>query len=441
VPATESRLPIFRASRAGIAAAAFCMQLALGAVYAWSVFLNPLREHFAASKVEVSLTFTITLAVLGVTAGFGGSLQRRFGPRAIASCAGLLYGAGVLLSGLAPNLTTLYLAHGVLGGIGLGLGYIVPLAVLIGWFPDKRGFITGLAVTGFGLGALLTGPMATALIQSYGLQSTLILLGAAYLLIVVAAAQFLRSAPEHYAPPGWTPPAQRVFRSDVERTLRDALRMPHWYLLWLMLALNVAAGAALISVAAPLAQEFTAVGPALGAVTVCLISLFNGLGRLFWGSLSDRIGRAATFLALFVLQTAAFLLLPTSDHFAAFLIPVAVIALCYGGGFGTMPAFAADVFGAKNAGTIYGAMLTAWSAGAIAGPLLIAAVPYRTALPLIAAMLAAAAVLPLAFHILVRHGGRASVERLLPPARRLPSVPRLRPARVRRDTGAGRSGS
>ena len=292
-----------------IACAAFCMQLALGAVYGWSVFLNPLREHFGASKVEVSLTFTITLAVLGITAGFGGSLQRRIGPRATASLAGLLYGSGVLLSGIAPNLATLYLAHGVLGGVGLGLGYIVPLAVLIGWFPDKRGFITGLAVMGFGFGALVTGPLATGMIASLGVQSTLMMLGATYLVIVVIAAQFMRSAPENYAPPGWIPPARQALRSDRDMTLIDALRTPHWYLLWLMLALNVTAGAALISVAAPLTQEFTQVGPALGAITVCLISLFNGLGRLFWGTLSDRIGRTSTFLALFLLQTAAFALL------------------------------------------------------------------------------------------------------------------------------------
>ena len=385
-----------------IACAAFCMQLALGAVYGWSVFLNPLREHFGASKVEVSLTFTITLAVLGITAGFGGSLQRRIGPRATASLAGLLYGSGVLLSGIAPNLATLYLAHGVLGGIGLGLGYIVPLAVLIGWFPDKRGFITGLAVMGFGFGALVTGPLATGMIASLGVQTTLMMLGATYLVIVVIAAQFMRSASENYAPPGWVPPARQALRSDRDMTLIDALRTPHWYLLWLMLALNVTAGAALISVAAPLTQEFTQVGPALGAMTVCLISLFNGLGRLFWGTLSDRIGRTSTFLALFLLQTAAFALLPASGHFTAFLVPVAIIALCYGGGFGTMPAFATDVFGAKNAGPIYGAMLTAWSAGAIAGPLLIAVVPYRTALPLIAAVLAMAAGLPLIFRALVQ---------------------------------------
>ena len=396
--------------RYAIAAAAFAMQLALGAVYAWSVFVNPLREHFAASAVEVCLSFTITIGVLGVTAAFGGSLQRRFGPRTIASVAALLYGAGVVLSGIAPDLTTLYLTYGVIGGVGLGLGYIVPLAVLIGWFPDRRGFITGLAVTGFGLGALVTGPLATALISSFGVQTTLVALGAAYLVIVAIAAQFMRAAPANYRPAGWTPPVQEARASAREMTLPQALRTPHWYFLWLMLALNVTAGSALISVAVPLTQDLLEVDSGFAAVTVCVISLFNGLGRLFWGTLSDRIGRSTTFLALCLLQALAFMLLPAMDHLAALLGPVAttgacvalfaVIALCFGGGFGTMPAFATDVFGARNAGAIYGAMLTAWSAGSIAGPLLIASIPYRTALPLIAWILVIAAALPLLFHAL-----------------------------------------
>jgi OFA family oxalate/formate antiporter-like MFS transporter len=394
------------AGRARIAAAGFCVQLALGAVYGWSVFLTPLQEQFSASKVATNLTFTITLAVLGVTAGFGGALQRRIGPRATATIAGLLYGTGVLLSGLAPNLALLYLTYGLLGGVGLGLGYIVPLAVLIGWFPDKRGFITGLAVTGFGLGALITSPLANTLIGAYGVQSTLMALGAAYLAIVVAAASFLRSAPENYAPPGWTPTTLAA-NSDRASTLTEALRTPHWYLLWTILAINVTAGAALISVAAPLVQELAHVSPALGALAVCLISLFNGIGRLVWGALSDVVGRERTFLALFLLQAVAFATLPVAPHVGALLIPIAVIALCYGGGFGTMPAFTADVFGAKNAGTIYGAMLTGWSAGAIVGPLLIAALPYRTALPLIAGMLSVASVLPLLFNALVQRADSA----------------------------------
>jgi OFA family oxalate/formate antiporter-like MFS transporter len=383
--------------RAGIAAAAFCMQLALGAVYGWSVFLSPLQSEFGAGRAAVNMTFTITLAVLGLTAGFGGGLQRRIGPRATATLAGVLYGLGIMLSGFAPNLPALYVAHGVLGGIGLGLGYIVPLAVLIGWFPDRRGFISGFAVAGFGLGALITSPLATELIAAYGVQNTLMLLGAAYFIVIVSAAQVLRPAPENYVPPGSPPLPQKAARVGGAMTLAQAVRTPHWHLLWWMLAINVSAGAALISVAAPLTQELAQVGPASGAVAVCVIALFNGIGRLLWGTLSDKIGRARTFLALFLIQGIAFALMPAIDGFALLLIPLAIIALCYGGGFGTMPAFAGDVFGAQNAGTIYGAMLSAWSIGAVAGPMWIAFVPYRMALPLIAIVLALAAALPLVF--------------------------------------------
>ncbi len=392
--------------RTTVAAAGLCMQLALGAIYGWSVFLIPLQDQFHAARSEVNLTFTITLAVLGITAGFGGSLQRRIGPRATATIAGFLYGSGILLSGLAPNLTMLYFTHGVLGGIGLGLGYIVPLAVLIGWFPDRRGFITGLAVTGFGLGAFITGPLATFLINSVGVQTTLVTLGAAYFAIVVGAAQFLRPAPSNFVPPGWTPPAQQALPIGSNFSLAEALRTPHWYLLWSMLALNVTAGAALISVAAPLAQELTGVGAVLGALLVSVISLFNGIGRLFWGTLSDRFGRARTVLIIFFLQIPAFALMSEVHNFAMLLFPVAIIALCYGGGFGTMPAFTTDVFGPKHSGTIYGAMLTAWSAGAIVGPLFIAAVPYHSALPLIAGLLSFAAALTVLFPADSRIGSR-----------------------------------
>src|SRR6185503_2644802 len=228
--------------RARIAAAAFFMQLALGAIYGWSVFLNPLQERFAATRAATNLTFTITLAVLGIAAGFGGRLQQRIGARATATLAGLLYGFGVFLSGLAQNLTEFYLTYGVLGGVGLGLGYIVPLAVLIGWFPDKRGFITGLAVTGFGLGAFATSPLAAELIGLVGVQKTLMLLGLSYLVVIVVAAQFLRSAPDGFTPSGWMPPATVPAGAGGNLTLAEALRTRHWYLLWGMLALNVAAG-------------------------------------------------------------------------------------------------------------------------------------------------------------------------------------------------------
>lgn len=381
-----------------IAIAAFCLQLALGAVYAWSVFLKPVISKYHVTPPQATLTFSITLLALGITAGFGGSLNSRFGPRAIAIAGGILYGLGTVLAGLAaPNIYVLYLTYGIIGGIGLGLGYIVPIAMLIKWFPDRRGFITGLAVAGFGAGAALTGPLAANfLLPTFKLNMTFIILGIVYFIIVIIAALFFRTAPDGYAPVGWTPSSTQTSTSVARSyTLAEALRSPRWYLLWFILALNVTAGAALISVASPLAQEFTGVSVGVASTLVITISIFNGAGRLFWGWLSDATGRPYTFLIIFIVQIFAFLATPFIGSIALLFIPASIIGLCYGGGFGTMPAFAADFFGPKNAGTIYGAMLTAWSAGGIVGPLLIASLDHKTALYILAALMLVSCVLPL----------------------------------------------
>ncbi len=388
-----------------IATAAFCMQLALGAVYAWSVFLKPVSGLYKVGLPQANLTFSITLLALGITAGFGGYFNSRFGPRTIATVAGIIYGLGIILAGfVAPNIFLLYLTYGIIGGIGLGLGYIVALAMLIKWFPDRRGFITGLAVAGFGGGAAITGPIAAnLLIPPLGLGTTFVILGIAYLVIVVVSAQFFQTAPEGYAPAGWAPSVQQQgLRARHDFSLREALSSPRWYVLWLTLALNVVAGAALISVASPLAQKFTLVSAGVASALVVTISIFNGVGRLFWGWLSDAIGRPYTFLALFIVQIFAFLSIPFIGNFALLFIPASIIGLCYGGGFGTMPAFAADFFGPKNAGTIYGVMLTAWSAGGIVGPLLIASMDYKTALFIIAGIMLVSCALPLIARILMR---------------------------------------
>jgi OFA family oxalate/formate antiporter-like MFS transporter len=404
---STSSVPSSLPNRWVIAIMAFLMQLALGAVYAWSVFLNPVISLYHTTKPQANFTFSIVLLALGVTAGFGGYLNNRFGPRVIATTAGILYGLGVILAAFtAPNLILLYLTYGILGGIGLGLGYIVALAMLIKWFPDRRGFITGLAVAGFGGGAFITGPLAASLIKSVGVSTTFLYLGIAYLVAVVVVAQFFRTAPEGYAPAGWTPSVkQRTERSVREYTLPEALRLPRWYVLWLILALNVTAGAALISVASPLAQKFTLVEAITASLIVSVISIFNGVGRLFWGWLSDAIGRPFTFLSLFVIQVVVFAVMPSITSFGLLLVPAAIVGLCYGGGFGTMPAFAADFFGPKNAGTIYGAMLTAWSAGGIVGPLLIASIDYKTALYIIAVIMALSTPLPLVARALARRRG------------------------------------
>src|SRR5581483_3102102 len=208
-----------------IAIAAFCMQLALGAVYAWSVFVTQVLQIYHVNRAQASWTFSLALVALGVTAGFGGYFNSRFGPRTIATVAGVLYGLGIVLAGLvgfvAPNLFLLYLTYGIIGGIGLGLGYIVALAMLIKWFPDRRGFITGLAVAGFGAGAAITGPVAAAyLLPTLKLSNTFLVLGIAYFIIVVVAAQFFRTAPDGYAPAGWTPtPKRQEIRATREYTL------------------------------------------------------------------------------------------------------------------------------------------------------------------------------------------------------------------------------
>src|SRR5437016_1203619 len=402
----QSSLP----NRWVLAITAFLMQLALGSVYAWSVFLKPVGTAYHVTRLQANLTFSIVLLALGVTAGFGGYLNNRFGPRVIATLGGILYGLGVILAAFAaPNIFILYLTFGIIGGIGIGLGYIVALAMLIKWFPDRRGFITGLAVAGFGAGALITSPVAAALITSVGLGRTFLYLGIAYLVVIVIVAQFFRMAPEGYAPAGWTPSVrQQTDRSTREYTLPEALRLPRWYVLWLILALNVTAGAALISVASPLAQKFTGVGVVTAALLVSVIGIFNGAGRLFWGWLSDGIGRPFTFLSMFIIQAIVFAILPSISSFALLLVPAAIIALCYGGGFGTMPAFAADFFGPKNAGTIYGVMLTAWSAGGIIGPLLITSFgttvrpDYVTPLYIIAVIMVVSCTLPFVARVLER---------------------------------------
>ena len=401
-----------------IVIAAVFLQIALGAIYSWSVFLKPLASRYfdipvktlkAAQTSPTNLTFSITIIAVGIVAGFGGTLQRRYGPRLIATVGGFLYGLGVLLAAFAPNLIVLYLTYGVISGIGLGLGYIVPIAMLIKWFPDRRGIITGLAVAGFGLGAAVTGPLATAMIQSkaVGLQATLIYLGIAYIVITVIAAQFFRQAPDGYAPDGWqTSTQQSTIRSRREYTLAEALRNPNWYVLWLMLTLNVTAGAALISVASPFTQELTGVATITASLIVTTNAFFNAGGRFFWSWLSESIGRPYTFLAIFAIQFIAFILitlLPRPASFAALIVIEGLILLCYGGGFGTMPAFAADFFGAKNSGAIYGVMLTAWSVGSVIGPQLITLVkPTSTALYIIAGIMLVSCALPLVARLLAR---------------------------------------
>ncbi|MGZ5523315.1 MAG: L-lactate MFS transporter [Chthoniobacterales bacterium] len=390
------------ANRWVIAIAGIFLQIALGAVYAWSVFRIPLSKQFGWSISQVTFTFTISIFVLGFAAFFGGLWMNRKGPRIVALTGATLYGLGVFLASFSANkLWWLYLSYGVIGGIGLGLGYIVPVATLVKWFPDRRGLITGIAVGGFGAGALITAPVASRLIQVVGVLPTFAYLGVGYFIIAIIAALFMQNPPEGWQPEGWTPTKKEVSqRAGHDFVLSEALKTWQWWVLWLILFLNTCAGIAVISQEAPIFQELTGVTAVVAGGMVGVASLGNGVGRVFWAWLSDLITRRATFAVMFIFQVGLFWFLPSITMPSVMTTITFVILMCYGGGFGTMPAFTADYFGPKNVGPIYGLMLTAWSFASVFGPLYIARMRettgnYAGALHVIAIVMLVSIVLPI----------------------------------------------
>ena len=385
-----------------IALAGILLQMALGAVYAWSVFRVPLAKRFNWTISEVTLTFTIAIMVLGFASFFGGLWLKRVGPRVVALTGGALYGLGVFLASLSYHgLWWLYLTYGVIGGIGLGFAYIVPISVLVKWFPDRRGLMTGIAVGGFGAGALVTAPVATRLIQSVGVLQTFAYLGIAFFIVSVAAGYFMQNPPDGWKPEGWTPKEGNLVQKTArDFTLGQALKTWQWWALWLLLFLNTSAGISIISQEAPMFQEFAKVTAIVAAGMVGVVSIGNALGRVFWAWISDTIGRRMTFAVIFILQIALFWFLPSLHSVAAVTVVGFIILMCYGGGFGTMPAFAADYFGSANVGSIYGLILTAWGFASAFGPLLIAHMrqssgTYSGGLHIIALVMALSVVLPL----------------------------------------------
>src|SRR5216684_2942932 len=391
-----------KTNRLGIAVAGVLLQIALGAVYAWSVFRVPLASQFGWSISEVTLTFTISIFVLGVAAFLGGLWLNRRGPRIVALTGGFLYGVGVLLASFSDHkLWWLYLTYGVIGGAGVGLSYIVPVAVLVKWFPDRRGLITGVAVGGFGAGALVTAPVATHLIQSVGVLSTFAYLGIALLIVTVVTGYFMRNPPEGWKPDGWAPTAsQAAQRSSHDYTLAEALRTWQWWALWSLLFLNTSAGISVISQESPLFQELARVSAVAAASMVGVVSIGNALGRVFWAWASDSITRRATFVVMFLGQAVLFWVLRSINSAAVVTLVAFVILMCYGGGFGTLPSFAADYFDSKSVGPIYGLMLTSGGFASAFGLLLVAYMQqatgnYRSGFHVLAVVVLVSVVLPM----------------------------------------------
>lgn len=384
-----------------IAIAGVFLQMALGSAYAWSVFRIPLSKEFGWSISEVTSTFLISWFFLGCAAFVGGLWMKRKHPRVVAMTAGLLWGGGVFLASFsAHKLWWLYLTYGVIGGIGLGMGYVVPITVLVKWFPDRRGFITGLAVAGFGSGALFSAPAAGWLIHHVGLMPTFAYLGAAYAVIAIAAASFMRFPPDGWKPEGWTPTAKHLSqRSERDYTLGEALGTWQWWAICLLMSVNTMSGLSIISQASPILQEMGKAGPETAAFLVGIVAIFNGVGRIFWSWVSDLTSRKIAFFLMYLVEVVLFWTYHSIDSLPLLSIATFVVAMCYGGAYGITPAFAADYFGPRDVGSIFGLMMLPWAFAAAAGPYLFAYLRqvngnYTQALYLIAGTMTVALLLP-----------------------------------------------
>ncbi|TGB03982.1 L-lactate MFS transporter [Halobacillus salinus] len=357
-----------------IALCAVGIHISIGSVYAWSNFTTPLSDEFGWSASQVQLTFSLAILFLGLSAAFLGWFVEKYGPRVAGITAAIFFGIGVAGSGIAVNvgsLWLLYVFYGVLGGIGLGVGYIAPVSTLVKWFPDKRGLATGMAIMGFGFAAAIASPVMDYLISSAGIAATFYTLGISYFIIMILSSLYISRPPEGWKPDGYNPEESEDSESQdlAQLTAKESLKTRRFYYLWIMLFINVTCGIAVISAAKPLAEGSIGMSTAAAATLVGIMGIFNGAGRIGWASASDFLGRGNTYLTFFVLQIILFVVVPFTSQAWIFVAALAIIYTCYGGGFATMPAFIGDLFGTKELGAIHGYILTAWAAAGLVGPL------------------------------------------------------------------------
>jgi MFS family permease len=374
--------------------AALAVHLSIGQAYAFSTFNLPLTKlvgitHSAPADwklTEVGWTFSIAIAILGLSAAVFGRWVERVGPRKSMFVAALCFGGGFIVSAIGIHLhqiVIVYLGYGVLGGCGLGIGYISPVSTLIKWFPDRPGMATGMAIMGFGGGALIAAPLSILLMEHFktaasnGVLETFVTMGVLYFMFMMIGVITVRVPAAGWKPVGWIAsekPKALVTNANVAVDL--AWRTPQFWLLWIVLCMNVTAGIGVLGQASPMIQEIFPgrVTATAAAAFVGLLSLFNMGGRFFWATTSDYLGRRNTYLVFFMLGIILYSLVPTLGHMGStplFVAAFAVILSMYGGGFATIPAYLRDIFGTMNVGAIHGRLLTAWSVAGVLGPVLV----------------------------------------------------------------------
>ncbi|MBG9588535.1 L-lactate MFS transporter [Cytobacillus firmus] len=361
-----------------IALSAVAIHLSIGSVYAYSVYQNPLKETLGWEKTDVSLAFTIAIFILGIAAAFFGRFVEKRGPRVSAMIAAVFFGIGIIGSGFAiqlENYILFLIFFGVIGGLGLGFGYIAPVSTLVKWFPDRRGLATGMAVMGFGAGALITSPIASRLMIATSIPTTFYILGISYFVLMILGALYIAKPPEGMEENR----EERPVKADLaQMTANEAIKTKRFWLLWFMMFINISAGIMILSVAAPMAQEITGASAITAASIVGIMGLFNGGGRIGWASASDYLGRGNTYMTFFLIQVAAFFILPFITNSLVFSVFLYIIVSCYGGGFASLPAFIGDLFGTKQLGAIHGYLLTSWSIAGVVGPMLVSSIYENT---------------------------------------------------------------
>lgn len=362
--------------------AAIAVHMCIGQVYGFSPFNKPMMLEFGVEKSVLQLSsYAIALIMLGLSAAFFGKWVERSGPRKtmLASC--VCFCGGLLLSSLAVKLHNIWLlriGYGLLGGIGLGLGYIAPVSTLVKWFPDRPGMATGMAIMGFGSGAMIGSPLAQMLMDHFktstttGVVPTLCVMAAGYACFMIFGALIVRVPHDNWKPEGWVPKATKT--TAVQVAVDQAWKTPQFWLLWVVLCMNVTASIGFVGIATDLVQQLFSVDAIIGSGFVGLLSLFNMAGRFLWSSASDGIGRKPVYCIYFLLGAALYCVLPWAQQHhqqLLFVFVMAVIVSMYGGGFATIPAYLKDLFGTYQVGAIHGRLITSWSMAAVLGPMLV----------------------------------------------------------------------